>query len=357
MPLHAAPSSTRTRVLTRTALALTAAVGLVACNSAADRGGGGESDTASGTSPVTIGVGGQPILAYLPTTLAQEIGCYEEAGVEVEIQDLQAGSKALQAMIGGSTDVTSGYYDHTIQMAAKGQDVTAFVNMLRYPALVLAVAPDQAGEINSVEDLEGKAVGVTSPGSSTDFFLKHMLTSAGLPADAASVQAIGADATAVAAMEQGQVDAAVMLDPAFSQLEARADEVKVLADTRTQEGVQEVYGTDTYPAAVLYATQTWIDDNEKTAAALADSILCALEFIESHSAEEIAAEMPPQYAGDEPELYTQSIEALKDAYNPQGTIDRQGAEAVRDVLADSTPEIADADVDVSQTYTNEFVEP
>lgn len=357
MPRSVIPSSSRNRTLTRAALAAAAAVSLVACNSAADSGGADEPDTAAaGPSPVTIGVGGQPILAYLPTTLAQEIGCYEEAGVEVEIQDLQAGSKALQAMIGGSTDVTSGYYDHTIQMAAKGQDVTAFVNMLRYPALVLAVAPDQAGEIDSVEDLEGKAVGVTSPGSSTDFFLKHMLTSAGLPADAASVQAIGADATAVAAMEQGQVDAAVMLDPAFSQLEARADEVKILADTRTAEGVQEVYGTDSYPAAVLYATQDWIDDNTETAAALADSIMCALEFIETHSAEEIAAEMPPQYAGDEPELYTTSIEALKDAYNPEGTIDEQGAEAVRDVLAESTPEIADADVDVSTTFTNEFVE-
>jgi NitT/TauT family transport system substrate-binding protein len=345
------------RTATRAALALAALLTVPAC-------GGDESDTAAGggeaqgageQTQVTIGVGGQPLLAYLPTTLAQELGCYEQNGVSAEIQDLQAGSKALQAMIGGSTDVTSGYYDHTIQMAAKNQDVTAFVNMLRYPALVLAVAPDASGEISSVEDLQGKTVGVTAPGSSTDFFLKHMLTEAGLPADAASVQAVGADATAVAAMEQGQVDAAVMLDPAVSQLERRAGELQILADTRTEEGVQEVYGTTTYPAAVLYATQDWIDENPETTQALADSITCALDYISAHSAEEIAEQMPPQFAGEDRDIYVGAIEALKDAYNPTGEIDEAGAEAVRDVLAQSQPEIAQADVDVAETFTNEYV--
>ncbi|WNV74088.1 ABC transporter substrate-binding protein [Geodermatophilus sp. DSM 44513] len=339
-----------------TVLALTAAVTLTACNSAAPSasgsgGGGGDGG------PVTIGVGGQPLLAYLPTTLADQVGCYADAGVDVEIQDLGSGSKALQAMIGGSTDVTSGYYDHTVQMAAKNQQVTAFVNMLRYPALVVAVAPDAAGEIDSIEDLEGKAVGVTAPGSSTDFFLKHLLTQAGLPADAASVQAIGADATAVAAMEQGQVDAAVLLDPSIAVLESRVGELTLLADTRTVAGVEEAYGTDTYPAAVLYATQDYIDANAETVGQLADGITCALEYIQSHSGAEIAAEMPPQLVGEDPALYADAVEALKEAYNPTGEIDQAGAEAVRDVLAGSQPEIADADVDVSTTYTNEFVQP
>ena len=60
-------------------------------------GGGG------GSSKVTIGIGGQTLLTYLPTTLAQELGYYQEEGVNVDLQDLQGGSKALTAMIGGST--------------------------------------------------------------------------------------------------------------------------------------------------------------------------------------------------------------------------------------------------------------
>ena len=72
-------------------------------------------------------------MVYLPTTLAQELGFYKEEGLDVELQDFAGGAKALQALVGGSADVVSGFYDHTIQMAAEGRELVAFVTMLRYP--------------------------------------------------------------------------------------------------------------------------------------------------------------------------------------------------------------------------------
>jgi NitT/TauT family transport system substrate-binding protein len=87
---------------------------------------GGESG-----SRVRIAIGGQNQMIYLPTTLAQELGFYRDEGVEVELQDFAGGSKALQALVGGSADVVSGFYDHTIQMAAEGRALMAFVTMLR----------------------------------------------------------------------------------------------------------------------------------------------------------------------------------------------------------------------------------
>jgi NitT/TauT family transport system substrate-binding protein len=334
------------------AIALVVALALSAC---ADKPGSRQAAPGK-TAKVRIGVGGQPLLAYLPTTLAKELGYYRDEGVDVELQDLQAGSKALEAMLGGSTDVTSGYYDHTVQMAAKQQPVVAFVNILRYPALVLAVSPKAEDQIRSVADLKGKTVGVTSPGSSTDFFLKHMLAKNGLATDAASVQAIGADATAVGAMEQGQVDAAVLLEPAYSQLEKRAGKLTVLSDTRTKQGVERAYGTSTYPAAVLYAAQAWLENNPDTARKLARAMQRTLAWVQSHSAEQIAAKMPPQFSGEAPELYVRAIAAMKATFNPTGELDKAGAEAVRDVLAQSQPEIKQADVDVAKTYTNKFLE-
>ena len=81
-----------------------------------------------------IAIGGQtPKWCILPTTLAQALGYYEAEGLDVELQDFEGGAKALQALIGGSADVVSGYYDHTIQMAAEGREFVAFVTMLRYP--------------------------------------------------------------------------------------------------------------------------------------------------------------------------------------------------------------------------------
>ncbi len=65
----------------------------------------------------------------------------------------------------------------------------------------------------------GKKVGVSAPGSSTDFFLKFLLKKAGVDPNSAAVIGVGLGATAVAAMEQGQIDAAVMLDPAVTVLQ------------------------------------------------------------------------------------------------------------------------------------------
>ena len=135
----------------------------------------------SSTRPVRLAIGGQTQMVYLPTTLAQELGFYKEEGVEVELQDFEGGAKALQALIGGSADVVSGYYDHTIQMAAERREFVAFVTMLRYPGLVLVSSPQAADRVSSIAALKGRIVGVTSPGSSSHMFLTFLLAKRSTP--------------------------------------------------------------------------------------------------------------------------------------------------------------------------------
>jgi NitT/TauT family transport system substrate-binding protein len=312
-------------------------------------------DTGGDSSRVRIGVGGKALLVYLPTTLADELGYFADEGLTVTFDDLEGGSKALQALQGGSVDVVNGFYEHTIQMQAKNRDLKSFVSMLRYPSLVLAVSPKASKEIRSVRDLDGAKVGVTAPGSSTDFFLKYLLNKNGLEPDAATTHGIGGDTSAVAAMENGQVDAAVMIEPAFSFLRKRAGEVTVLADTRTAEGVEDAFDTSTYPSAVLYANTDWVTENSDTAGKMAKAVLRALQWIGQHSAQEIADAIPDEYAAGEPEVYVSAIEAAKSAYSPDGVIQPDGAEAVAKVLELSNSDITDADLDIPATFTNEFV--
>src|SRR6202795_2860249 len=138
---------------------------------------------------VTLAVGGAGCLCYLPTMLAEQLGEYKKAGVEVEIVDFKGGSQSLTAVIGGSADVVSGYFDHCVNLAAKNQALVAFVTYDRYPGLVLTVSPKHADAVKSVKDLAGKKVGVSAPGSSTDFFLKYLLKKNGV--DATGVAVIG----------------------------------------------------------------------------------------------------------------------------------------------------------------------
>src|SRR5438270_9516327 len=207
---------------------------------------------------VTVAIGGGACLCYLPTVLAKQLGEYDKAGLNVELVDLKGGSDALKAVLGGSADVVSGYFDHCVNLAAKKQELQAFVVYDRYPGLVLVVSPSHANEIKSIKDLAGKKVGVSAPGSSTDFFLKFLLKKNGVnPADTAVI-GVGLGATAVAAMQQGQIDAAVMLDPAVTILQAAHPDLRILSDTRTQKDNQAVFGGD-YPGGSLYATTAWVN--------------------------------------------------------------------------------------------------
>ena len=192
-------------------------------------------------------------MVYLPTTLAQELGFYRDEGIEVELQDFAGGSKALQALVGGSADVVSGFYDHTIQMAAEGRAMIAFVTMLRFPGLVLVTSPQSAATVTTIADLKGRVAGVTTAGSSSQMLLTYLLQRGGVAADAVSITAIGSAATAIAAIEHGKVDAGMMADPAFTLVVKRNAGVRVLADLRTAAGVKQAFGTDTYPASMLYA--------------------------------------------------------------------------------------------------------
>ena len=304
---------------------------------------------------VTIAVGGAGCLCYLPTVLAEQLGEYKKQGVDIELVNFKGGSQALTAVIGGSADVVSGYYDHCVNLAAKNQQLTAFVIYDRYPGLVLGVSPRHTNEISSVKDLTGKKVGVSAPGSSTDFFLKFLLAKNGVDPNAVAVIGIGLDATAVAAMEQGTVDAAVMLDPTPTLLKGKFPSLKILSDVRTQEDTLAVFGGE-YPGGALYSRGDWITKHEKETQGLTNAILATLKWIHSHTPEEIMAKMPDELVGSDKALYLAALKNSIPMYSTTGLMDPKGAQAVLAVFSQSSPDVAKAKIDLSKTYTNRFVE-
>jgi NitT/TauT family transport system substrate-binding protein len=287
--------------------------------------------------------------------LAQQLGEYKKAGVDVEIVDFKGGSQSLTAVLGGSADVVSGYFDHCVNLAAKHQALEAFVVYDRYPGLALVVGPKQTGKISSVKDLADKKVGVSAPGSSTDFFLKFLLSKNGVDPNSVGVVGIGLTATAIAAMEQGSVDAAVMLDPAVTLLQNKNKDLKILSDTRTQKDTLAVFGGE-YPGGALYTKSSWIAAHPKETQALASAIVATLKWIHSHTPEEIMAKMPDNLVGPDKTLYLAALKNTIPMYSTTGRMDPKGAQAVLDVFSQSSPEVKNAKIDLSKTYTNKFVE-
>ncbi len=310
---------------------------------------------AQAQSKITLAVGGASCLCYLPTMLAKQLGEYEKAGVNVDVVDFKGGSQSLQAVMGGSADVVSGYFDHTVNLAAKGQELQSFVVYDRYPGFALVVSPKHTASIKSIKDLANKKVGVSAPGSSTDFFLKYILKKNGVDPNSIGVIGVGLGATAIASMEQGEIEAAIMLDPAVTVLQGRHKDITILSDTRSQKDTLAVFGGE-YPGGALYTKAGWIKSHEKEVQAMTNAIVNTLKWIHTHTPEEIADKMPPELVGKDKPGYIAALKNTLPMYSETGLMDPKGAAAVLAVFSQSSPEVAKANVDLSKTYTNKYVE-
>ena len=304
---------------------------------------------------VTLAIGGASCLCYLPTMLADALGEYKKAGVNVELIQFKGGSEALKAVMGGSADVVSGYFDHTVNLAAKGQNLQSFVVYDRYPGFALVVSPKHTASIKSIKDLANKKVGVSAPGSSTDFFLKYILSKNGVDPNSVAVIGVGLGATAVASMEQGEIEAAIMLDPAVTLLSGKYSDLKILSDTRSQKDTLAVFGGE-YPGGALYTKADWIASHEKEVQGMTKAIIATLKWIHSHTPEEIADKMPAELVGKDKALYVAALKNTLPMYSETGLMDPKGAQAVLAVFSQSVPAIRDAKIDLSKTYTNKYVE-
>ncbi len=102
-----------------------------------------------------LAVGGKSAIFYLPLSVTERLGYFKDAGLEVEIADVQSGARALQSLVGGSADVGVGTFDHTIQMQAKSQPVVAVVQYGRYPGFVLGTIASKADRLSGPAESQG----------------------------------------------------------------------------------------------------------------------------------------------------------------------------------------------------------
>src|SRR6185295_776310 len=234
---------------------------------------------------VRVAVGGQTQFIYLPLTLADQLGYFKDEGLTVSISDLRGGSEALAAMMGGSVDMVTGFYEHTIRAKAQGKHLVMVVLFDRYPGLVLMVGKAHFNEVRSIKDLVGKPVGVTAPGSSTDQLVKYILRQNGL--DPQSIPVVtGGISTMFAALEQDQVWAGVTVDPLASKLD-REGIARVLYDTRTEKGTRDIFGGP-WPAGGFYTTEEFIAAHPAVVQSMVNAGIRALRYLKEHSAEEVA---------------------------------------------------------------------
>jgi NitT/TauT family transport system substrate-binding protein len=303
-------------------------------------------------SKIALAVGGKAAFYYLPLTISEQLGYFKDEGLDVEISDFAGGAKALQALVGGSADVVSGAFEHTINMQSRNQFIEAFVLQGRAPQIALGVSTKNIPHYKSLADLKGKKIGVSAPGSSTNMVANLVLSRAGIKASDVSYVGVGTAAGALAALRSGQIDAMSNTDPVMTMLEQKGD-VKIVSDTRTLKGTQEVFGGP-MPAACLYASTEFVQKNPNTCQALANAIVHGLKWLQTAGPSDIIKTVPEGYLLGDRALYLASFNKIREAIALDGIIPEEGARTALKALASFEPSVKADKIVLSKTYTNEF---
>ncbi len=301
---------------------------------------------------VALAVGGKAGFYYLPLTIAEQLGYFKAEGLDVEISDFAGGSRALQAVVGGSADVCSGAYEHTINLQSKNQMFQAFVLQGRAPQIAFGVSTKSMPNYKSLADLKGKKIGVSAPGSSTNMMANLVLSRAGLKAADVSFIGVGTSAGALTAMRSGQIDAMSNIDPVMTMLEQKG-EVKIISDTRTLKGTIEVFG-GLMPAGCLYAPMDFVQKNPNTCQAMANAMVHALKWLQTAGPGDIIKTVPESYLLGDRALYLASFNKVRESISLDGIIPDEGARTALKALSSFDPSIKADKIDLAKTYTNEF---
>src|ERR1044071_566393 len=145
---------------------------------------------------------------------AQEMGLFRKYGLDVNLTYIAGAAQVIQTMMAGENQIATAGGSGVVDADFGGADLVAVAGMVNMPAFYIVVQP----EVKTIQDLKGRAVGITRFGSSTDFTMRYILRKAGLEPDKdVPLLQLGGQPELAVAMEARRIFAAPMTPPAFAK--------------------------------------------------------------------------------------------------------------------------------------------
>lgn len=320
---------------------LLALLPLSACGGAAD-GAGGEVTTIRYQSYAG---------AIDPLQLADALGYLEGLKLE-KVGDTTGGPMSLQALASRQTDIgASAFFGAITQLVATGVPIKAVVpiygsqNGLDQKLVVRADSP-----IKSARDLIGKKIAVNTLGANSEAILDTWFDQEGLTEeeqDQVTLVVLPPLNTAQA-LEEGQVDAAVVAFLGYEQARKTMDLKTVVTDVDVVGGP--------YSGGGLTMRTDFMEQNPQTSRTLVEGVAKAVNFVETHEKQEVFDALFPyleeQGFGD----YIEPIEA-----NFPGTLGVPAEPVIEDKdielwldWLESRGDVDTGEIETSDVYTNEY---
>ena len=330
-----------------------AAIGALALGATAACSSGASGTKGSSSLPtVKLMVGGIDKQIYLPYQLAQNLGYYKKYGVNVKLStEVNGGVGAEDAMASGQVDMAGAWYIHTIDFQSKGKQVEDIVQLSGAPGEREMCGNDSG--VHSAADFKGKTLGVTDLGSGTDELTQFLASQQGITRKDYHTLAVGAGATAIAAIQRGSAACVMTTQPTVGALETKKLGYSAI-DLATTQGATAALG-GAWPAAGVLATSSWVNSHKAAAQKVVDALVATMHWIDTHSAEDIANKLPQQFVENSTITKAQYIAGLttdKGQFLPDGIMPANGPKTIYSMEKTLGTDVSK--VTLANTFTNSF---
>lgn len=287
----------------------------------------------------------------LPVVVADSLGYLKADGMDVTVMNIRDDVFHAQMLEDGRVDAVMAYYHHNIVNHSEGRDTQAIVTLGVTPGAKILVSNQSKDKFKTPADLKGSRIIAGGPGSSKTTVANYLVLAGGNKlADYTRLPTSGKEKNA-AALRDGSADFVVAPTPDGNYYEEKGV-ASVFADLITVAGTRKNFGA-LFPSSTIFMLSERVKEHPEIAQHLANVFVHTLKYINSHSAEEIAALIPLEVSGKDRALYLKVLKEELPMFASDGTMPPDGAEKEWHVLSEFNPKFKS--VKVEQTYTNSFV--
>ena len=288
----------------------------------------------------------------LPVLIADRQGYFRAEGLNVTITDMREDVATEDQMADGRIDGAMAFYHHTILGQASGFHNKAVIAMGISPAVTIMVASRLKDTVKSAIDLKGRKIITGGGNSGKTTAANWYVTHAGLSIDDITRLPISDREKMLHMLIDGGADAIVAHEPDASYY-AEKNAAFMLADITEKASTVKALGS-VFPTTALYLPLETIKAQPETVQHLVNALIKALAFINSHNPKEIAAILPKQALGKNPEEYLSVLAKDVRMYETDGRFPSDAIAAEWKVMAALNPNYRG--IDLAETYTNQFVD-
>lgn len=162
------------------------------------------SDRANAQTTLRIGKAQANQFAFIPADVGAEAGIFKRHGLDLDINAFAGDAKMTQALTAGSLDVALGGCPSFVAIV-KGAPMKAVAVFSGAPNIIMLVVLKN-GPLKTAEDLKGRKISVSTPGSLTFWLTQQLSRRLGWGDDGIAITPLGGSAAQIAALMTHQID-------------------------------------------------------------------------------------------------------------------------------------------------------